>query len=65
MLEAFFVRMHRIHDSFFSEFGVETCTTDYVTIPGGEFVDETGAVIPALRFCGTKMPEVKSEYFAL
>jgi len=44
-----------------SEFGVESCTSDYVTIPGGRFVDETGTEIEALRYCGTKFPEVKTK----
>lgn len=47
---------------WYSEFGVENCVTDYVTIPGGVFIDETGAEIHAVRYCGTKFPEVKSNF---
>ncbi|XP_018016009.1 uncharacterized protein LOC108672786 isoform X3 [Hyalella azteca] len=45
-----------------SEFGVENCVTDYVSINGGVFVDEASdAPIHAVRYCGTKFPEVKTK----
>ncbi|KAF2347933.1 CUB domain [Trinorchestia longiramus] len=49
-------------DQLKSEFGVENCLTDYVSINGGVFVDPEGDTeIHAVRYCGTKFPEVKTK----
>ena len=43
-------------------FGIERCNSDYITIPGGVFVDKNGVSRNMERFCGTKFPnKVSSE----
>lgn len=39
-----------------SVFSIERCNSDYISIPGGIFVDKNGVSRSMERFCGTKFP---------
>lgn len=46
----------------FSVMGTTDCKTDFITIPGGKFENQaTKEVQSGERFCGTRLPEVKSK----
>ena len=49
---------------FLAGTGIDACTTDYITIPGGKVMDpDTKEMIHTERFCGSDFPEVKCKLY--
>jgi len=43
--------------------GTEDCSTDYILIPGGYYKDPNSKVVhQASKYCGTKLPEIKTAF---